>query len=195
VRAAFSLPLEWNAAWVSPRADDAYAEYRDGAFLDRLNLSRLRDELARFWPTGGPQWDALATTSDRGVVLLEAKAHTGELRSSLQATNPDSVAKIAESLASTRKALGVADSAEWNAPFYQYVNRLAHLHFLRSQGIQAYLVFVYFVGDAERVGPTSKQGWEDELSAVYQSLHLTATPAHVCNVFIDVALTPELVVV
>src|SRR4051794_23781825 len=61
--------------WRSPRDDDARAEYRDGAFLERIGAGHLRAALEDFWPRRGPQWDALARTSDGSVLLFEAKAH------------------------------------------------------------------------------------------------------------------------
>ena len=37
---------------------------------------------------------------------------------------------------------------DWSHCFYQYANRLAHLYLLReSNGLDAFLVFVYFVDD------------------------------------------------
>src|SRR5882762_1561368 len=43
--------------WRSPRADDAFAEYRDQAFVDRLGIALPKRPLKDFWPSGGPQWD------------------------------------------------------------------------------------------------------------------------------------------
>ena len=54
---------------------DHYAEYRDEAFLKRVGVSATKKPLSEFWPKRGPQWDALATFGDDGVILVEAKAH------------------------------------------------------------------------------------------------------------------------
>ena len=72
-------PLEW----LSPLADDAFSEYRDQAFIDRLGVDLERRSLASFWPHGGPVWDGLARTAGGASVLIEAKAHVHELTSSL----------------------------------------------------------------------------------------------------------------
>ena len=48
-----------NIEWLSPKADDDYAEYRDQAFLDLLNIKLSKTKLKDFWPARGPQWDAL----------------------------------------------------------------------------------------------------------------------------------------
>src|SRR5262245_60427391 len=84
-------PIEWR----SPLLDDDYAEYRDGAFLDRLNVTLAKRPLSTFWPRGGPQWDALGRATSGEVVLVEAKAHLHELYSpATAATADESVARI-----------------------------------------------------------------------------------------------------
>ena len=65
--------------WRSPIEGDDFAEYRDGAFLERLGLAHLKSELAAFWPARGPQWDALGVTSAGTVLLVEAKSHIAEM--------------------------------------------------------------------------------------------------------------------
>lgn len=65
--------------WRSPLADDGYAEYRNSQFLTRIGADRLITNLARFWPQRGPQWDGLALSDVGDTVLVEAKAHIGEL--------------------------------------------------------------------------------------------------------------------
>src|SRR5438105_3037046 len=42
--------------WVSPIEQERFREYKDAAFLQALNLSRLRSLLAQFWPPSGPRW-------------------------------------------------------------------------------------------------------------------------------------------
>lgn len=162
--------------WISPLAADGYAEYMDGAFLDKLDLARLKPALAEFWPRSGPRWDGLAVFDD-GVVLVEAKAHTDEfLTTSSKATDPASVAMIAAALSACRSALGADDRSDWVRCYYQYANRLAHLWWLRGQGVPAHLLFVHFVGDAERKGPDSPREWEVAERAAHYALGLK--PGH-----------------
>ena len=40
--------------WVSPQADDDFAEYRDGSFLKVLGLARLQSALWKAWLARGP---------------------------------------------------------------------------------------------------------------------------------------------
>src|SRR3954468_12280315 len=67
--------------WLSPVASDDYAEYRDDAFLERLDITLPVRGLSSWWPRGGPQWDALGRAESGEVVLVEAKAHLNELYS------------------------------------------------------------------------------------------------------------------
>lgn len=173
--------------WVSPRAEDNYAEYRDGDFLAKLGLSRLHDKLLDFWPRGGPQWDGLGLGNKGTVVLVEAKAHLAELTSTCQAS-PESRKKIEAALQATKAAMRAPADANWLEGFYQYANRLAHLHFLRQQGVQASLAFIYFNNDADMRGPASAEEWFAGLGAVTETLGLPPSYKQfgVKNIFIDV---------
>lgn len=137
----------------------------------------------------GPQWDALGRTSERGVILVEAKAHVGELVSRREAVSPASIAKIEAAFDATRKAMGARKSDEWMTRYYQYANRLAHLHFLRAHGVDAQLTLVCFVGDSEMPGPNGGADFEHAVSEMRRSLGIPEdrSSSHVVDVFIDVA--------
>jgi hypothetical protein len=162
--------------WVSPLARQNYREFRDAGFLRSVGLSHLKYSLSRFWPRFGPSWDALATVAgeaDRhGVILLEAKNHFKELGASPCGAKGHSLEKIGGSLSFVKNALGVGESANWLGKYYQYANRLAHLHWLCSEGIPAWLVFLYFIGDREQQGPDSEAGWRCDLDEVRIALRL-----------------------
>lgn len=188
LRSAGALHSNVSIEWVSPRRADRWAEYRDAGFLDQLHLGRLRDELRAYWPAMGPQWDALGRTSEGGVILVEAKAHIGEFLSKCEAVAPASLAKIEAAFDATREAFGAAKSDEWMSHYYQFANRLAHLHFLREHGVDAQLVFVYFVGDSEMPGPNGRIDFEDAVSKVRGALGLAdyRPSSHIFDVFIEV---------
>lgn len=159
------LPAATRVEWRSPLESDDFAEYRDGSFLDVLELPELKAELAEFWPAGGPQWDALGLTDRGDVLLVEAKAHIAEMCSPGTSARPKSRAIIADRLTTCAQRLGASSKgAPWTEHFYQLANRLAHLQFLRDRGIPAHLVLVNFLNDAEMGGPTSPEAWE----AAYQ---------------------------
>jgi hypothetical protein len=176
--------------WRSPLEADGYAEYRDGTFLDLLGLSHLRHQLTEFWPERGPQWDALAQLDGGGVLLLEAKAHVGELCSPGSAAGAASLARISERLDEVAEALGAsARRAPWTTHFYQLANRIAHLHFLRSRGVDAWLVLVNFLGDAEMAGPETVEAWEAAYTVAWHVMGLNkrhALSRYIVEVYPDV---------
>jgi hypothetical protein len=172
IRASVGEQYDWTIDWVSPRRADDWAEYRDAQFLVKVGLPQHRDALAAFWPSGGPQWDALGISSSKDVILIEAKAHFDELTSHCGAGEGSRVL-IDAALANTKTALAAAADADWSSPYYQYANRLAHLHFLRSLGVGARLAFVYFYGDTDMKGPMSPSEWKQRLSVVKAQLTIS----------------------
>jgi hypothetical protein len=151
--------------WLSPLASDEFAEYRDASFLKLIGHVNLEPALKKFWPARGPQWDALGQTSQGDILLVEAKAHVAEMCSPATAASPDSRSRIDASLNEVAKQLNASPGhGSWSEFFYQIANRIAHLHFLRAQGVPSWLVFVNFIGDKEMGGPTTPEAWE----AAYQ---------------------------
>jgi hypothetical protein len=174
--------------WLSPVRADDHAEYRDQAFLDLLDIHLPTRPLAFFWPRGGPQWDGLGRAASGEVILVEAKAHLNELYSpATGASAESSLTQIQASLAETAQGLGVPAGYDWSKQFYQYANRLAHAYLLdRLNSIPTRLVFLYLVGDADVGGPMSRAAWEEAIHTVHSALDLSALPASVTDVFIDV---------
>ena len=175
--------------WLSPLADDDFAEYRDAAFLTRLGHGALAPALSAFWPRGGPQWDALGRAGDT-VILVEAKAHIGEFLTGGTKASPASRARIDAALAEAKTALGAAPVSDWSQVFYQYANRLAHLWWLREQGVAAELVFVSFLGHTESRGPEHADSWRTAFAAADHALGLPARhklSRHVHHLFPPVA--------
>lgn len=188
IRSELELRADVLIDWRSPNDEDDRAEYRDGRFLDLLDLNGLRDDLARFWPRKGPQWDALGVASDGKVLLVEAKAHPGEMASTCTA-GAESRELIVRSLDTAKRAFGAIDGADWIEGFYQYANRLAHLQFLRERGVDAHLIFVYFLNDREMRGPASAIGWANAIDECHTALGLPEGRHHegLHSIFIDVA--------
>src|SRR5262245_48810079 len=60
----------------SPLAGDDFAEYRDEAFPDRFSVTLSKGSISTFWPSGGPQWDAL-----RRAASGEAESYVAKLLS------------------------------------------------------------------------------------------------------------------
>lgn len=171
IRVELALSADVSVDWRSPKAADDYAEYRDGGFLELLGLNSLRPDLEAFWPSRGPQWDALGVTSDGKVILVEAKAHVREMTSTCEA-GTKSREVIDRALDAAKTCYGAEPEADWTARYYQYANRLAHLQFLRERGVDAHLVFVYFLNDRDMRGPASAIGWGNEIDECYSALGL-----------------------
>jgi hypothetical protein len=160
--------------WVSPLKADDYLEYRDD-FLDALGLFQHGVALRDFWPSGGPQWDGLATVEnarrEMGVLLLEAKAHIEEMASDCGAKAPESVAKIDKALAATQRHLGIS-GRDWKRGYYQLANRLAFLYFLNVVvRVPTWLVLVNFVDDMTH-RPTSLAEWQAHYGQAFNSMGL-----------------------
>jgi hypothetical protein len=180
---------EQTVEWLSPKADDDYSEYRDQAFLDLLEIKLSKTKLSDFWPKRGPQWDALGRVDDKAYFLVEAKAHISEIISSSQAKSPASISLINKSLNETKNYLKLKSDLDLTKGFYQYLNRLAHLYFLRTlSDVPAYLVFVYFVNDHTHI-PATKDEWNGALQLMHAILgtHRHALSKYVIEVFIDAA--------
>lgn len=188
IRTDLDLPENEKISWLSPLEEDEFAEYRDKQFLKFLDV-KTEKLLEDFWPSGGPQWDALGRSNAGRVFLVEAKSHIPEMISSLRAENEDSIRLIHESLEETKRYLNSSVEVDWSHRFYQYTNRLAHLYFLRVLNkMPAFLVFVYFVNDAEQNGPTSVTAWEGAIKLLhsYFGLGRHKLQKYICDVFIDV---------
>lgn len=186
---AINLRENDNIHWLSPLSTDEYAEYRDASFTQRLGITLNGRSRESFWPDHGPQWDALGKTDSGKVLLVEAKAHLGEIVSPGTQASEMSRKKITSSLKETKVFLNVAPNIDWSTTFYQYANRLAHLYLLRIlNGIDSYLVFVYFLNDNEVEGPKTVREWRAAIMVLEASLGLRKhkLSRFILEVFIDV---------
>lgn len=171
VRSAFGWSSDEQIKWLSPIHEDAYAEYYDEAFLQRLGLNRLSVPLKSFWPPSGSRWDGLARTGSGKAILVEAKAYIEEAVDYRSRASSGSLKRIARSLADAKKAFGARREASWGVPFYQYANRLAHLHFLAGlNNVEAFLLFVYFADAPDVPRPCATQQWEGAIRLVTKCL-------------------------
>jgi hypothetical protein len=175
--------------WLSPLEGDAFSEYSDAAFLDRLGISLDKRALSDFWPHGGPVWDGLARTVGGEPVLVEAKAHVPEMFSSCGAKALGSVAKIRAALDETRGHLGADTRHDWMTGFYQYANRLAHAHLLNElNDVTSHLVFINFYGDADVHGPELPAEWSAATVVLHEALGISGkVPRYVRHVHVDVS--------
>ena len=176
----------------SPVRGDEYAEYVGRDFTDRLGLKLESRSLDSFWPKRGPNRDGLARTDAAQVLLVEAKAHIGEMKEGgSTASSYKSIELIASSLKETQQFLGAKQSVDWSkSPYYQYANRLAHLYLLAElNGIDAYLLMVYFLNDVDIGGPNSSDLWEDAIRNQHKDMCLRQDHQlsdRIVNLYLDV---------
>jgi hypothetical protein len=175
--------IEWLDFEFKPGEKWPDAELKGMDFLKNEGL--LQKNWNEFWPTGGGihNWDAVGwVTSDgiRELLLVEAKAHIGEIKTDCQAKDPGSIKKIEESFVKVKKELGVPAEVDWMKGYYQVTNRIAAQHFLHEQNkIPSHLLFIYFIGDlrsARRTSPQSEQEWQPALQA--QDDHIGLPKGH-----------------
>jgi hypothetical protein len=171
IRENWGLADKVKIDWKSPLAEDDFAEYRDSTFLRVLGLDELAGELSEFWPTHGPQWDALARIGDKRVLLVEAKAHVAEMNSTC-AAGTKSRLRIEDAMDRAKSFYGATAGSNWLSGYYQYANRLAHVQFLRDHGVDAHLMGVYFLGDSEMRGPAEISTWVKAIDDCHDSLGL-----------------------
>jgi len=185
-----SLTNDEHITWVSPLKTDEFAEYRDQEFLHQLGVSLKQHPLNTFWPSNGPQWDALGRTDKGKIFIVEAKAHITEIVSPGTGASSQPKALIEKSFHEVESYLKIQSLTEWTTVFYQYANRLGHLYLLRELNkIPAYLVFVYFLNDKEMNGPATKEEWISAIQVVEGVLGLGekhSLKPYIIDVFIDV---------
>ena len=177
VKGAFGFPDGETIEWLSPIAEDDWAEYRDQSFLDRLGAKTPHLPLQSFWPALGPQWDGLARTNSGKYLLVEAKAYPAEARTRCAATSPDSVQQIAASLSQAKTYFKASPEAAWESSYYQYANRLAHLYFMRDLNkLDAYLLFLNFVDAPDVDRQCATEHWIVEEKLIKLALGLNDSP-------------------
>lgn len=150
-------------------------KWKDGRWSG-LNFLPEKEKARKKWPGFLPaqdklqNWDAVGLAEIDGEVewiLVEAKAHLGELRSDCLASAGNGLGPIREALAEIKKDLGVREILDWQNGFYQYCNRIAALWFLRRHKVKARLLFIYFTGDEFPMHafecPEDRDGWQDAL--------------------------------
>lgn len=176
----FPFAKSWSGKTPESRWPDA--EWRSLDFLRATNPAVVDDWKQR-WPHGSGvvNWDAVGeikVAQEWEWLLVEAKSHTGELRSNCDAKAANSLQQIDCVFEEVKRCLGVPQAAGWKKSYYQYANRLAVLHHLEKHGVKARFLFIYFCGDVfpNRNCPKDEAGWDAALTA--QENHLALPQKH-----------------
>lgn len=181
--------VQGEIEWLSPLASESFVEYSDNSTFVRLGVEP-KVPLSEFWPLRGARWDGLARAASGDVFLVEAKAHIGERVSGGSRALEPALSMIRASLEAVRRDLFPrAADVDWSGTFYQYANRLAHLHFLRVQnGIPAHLLFVYFLNADDVGGPSEVAKYRGAINVIehYLGMRRHRLSKFVHKVFVDV---------
>ncbi|MGE7604416.1 hypothetical protein ACQKL5_18370 [Peribacillus sp. NPDC097675] len=185
------LDKERSIQWKSPLRETGYQEYRN-EFLELENVRKgRRIELEKYWPRMGPQWDgyaaAVGKNGQKGFVLVEAKAHVKEMKSSIRAKDLESRFMIENTMKETMEAMGSRAPIEvWQNRYYQLANRLAYLYILNEKmGIPTWLVLVNFLDDGTHI-PTGSLEWVEHYQEVFSEMDIKSELNHLFDRIVTV---------
>jgi hypothetical protein len=117
-----------------------------------------------------PNWDIVSTckiAGQRGLMLVEAKAHAGELKRNdcCGASNEKNRQRIGAAIADAKQSLGEGWALSADS-HYQLSNRFTWAWKVASLGVPVVLVYLGFLNAHEMVQPfTSHEAWESCLRA------------------------------
>ena len=137
-----------------PYPNEVQLDKPDGAILVPQEVAGVLQE---WWPRRGssPYWDIASTCTvygQRGLVLVEAKAHANELDSGPTRASSRSREQIDEALAEANDGLRCLTGEHWELSadrHYQLANRIAWSWKLATLGIPTVLVYLGFLNAVE----------------------------------------------
>jgi len=163
-------------------------------------INKLSNSWRDYWPTMGtqPNWDGVIvhkTEKNAEIVIVEAKASLEEIKSH---TNSEKNETINDAFSGTQNYFGITNT-NWFGDYYQLANRLALIHFLQANGINASLLYIYFLNGHEKrtlqdkkivnlesKSVLNKGDWEKAISIEYSDLGLSETAkASISSIFVD----------
>lgn len=157
--------------WLSPLADESFAEYmlKSPIICARLGIKEEEKKaLFGFWPSRQPQWDALALDkSEETLYLFEAKANKREVSDpkGTRAKSKESIKLIENSMSEVQlQFYPKGDFANWRKPYFQVANRLTFFHKLNEKPCgkvkSVKLIYLEFVNDPTIKYPMSQAKWD-----------------------------------
>lgn len=149
--------------WFSPLAKENFKEYKLKDIAKKYSEETGLNNMD--WKSKiKPQWDAIGVAEDGTLILVEAKAHTGETKSSFKG-EPESKIQIKQEI---EKVMGT-DPA-WIDGYYQTANRIYYLSKLKQyfgDERDVLLVFLNFINDVS-YKPEQKEKWDEFISKMKQ---------------------------
>ena len=172
---------ERKITWKSPLLTDNFKEYRDdflSVYYEDEHSRQLSKQIIRnHWPKNGPVWDGLGIVegiNSKGLLLVEAKAHTNETLSMMKATSNQSISLITKTITETHRQFNSTEPiTPWLNNYYQLANRLAYLYLLNHKlQIPTWLIQVNFIGDNSHI-ETDKEKWIAHYQKVFHTLGIS----------------------
>lgn len=188
--------IEWLDFVPDPGSYIPDREYRDVEFLSGSEaFDEIAEDFRLYWPTSRntQNWDGVAKQGNMWI-LAEAKARIKEIESDCGASDLGSLELIGRAFEQTINAYNINASADvWKLRYYQKANRIAFLNFLEHHGVEAHLVFIYFMNGYDN-GTSSesvkhKGEWEAAIEREDKYLGIFGNQviaSKISNVFIDV---------
>jgi len=159
---------------------------------------KVLKEWKKYWPqTGNCQnWDGVIHLNPlvpkskkmEKWVVVEAKAHLGELGSSSGAGHK-SRAIIENAFNETKEFFGIKTKNDWLDNYYQLANRLAFIYFMQKNNIDVSLLNIYFINgwlnDKEK-NVSSQKIWEEKIKEEYNYMGVNQKAKnYISELFID----------
>lgn len=193
-----ALKADDSVEWRSPLKSDGFKEYHDKKALRQLGIAQLQNcSLCAFWPKRGPHWDALGISRSGSLVLVEAKAHISEIKSSgTRAKSLESLELIRESLLAARRYYAPRAKVDWSSTFYQYTNRLAFQFLLRElNNLDSMLIFLCFTNADDVCGPKFDTEWRSNTRFIHAQLGLPEDLSKfgIFHIYFDVSKIKQLI--
>lgn len=146
------------------------------------NYNSILTTWKKEWPQSGNSmnWDLVGFTTENETktwILIEAKAHIGELDQACGAISAESIKKIERVLdtAASNNGIQILVDNLWTKKYYQLANRIYVLDLLKRSLINAKLINIYFVGDkisTNRKSPQNEQSWQPEVDKMKRYLNI-----------------------
>lgn len=157
-------------------------EWKGLDFLCRFGSKyrKILEKWRNFWPQIGnpPNWDAVGKlyfdNKKFDILLVEAKAHVGEIVSDCKAKYEGGRKQIQDVMKKFKEDMGITNNRDFLTHYYQYANRLVVLNFLNRNSVPARLISIYFYGDRKMIGaPRNIEGWCEALKDQKQYIDLS----------------------
>lgn len=172
-------PIQWLDYPVNIKSKSLDGELKNiECFKDEPFYESLRSKWKTFWPQTGNShnWDGIFI-QDGIWYFVEAKAHTGEAHQRCSAKEYGGKPRILQAFIPTCEGNKTLAKQWLESDCYQLANRLAFIHFCKTNGINAKLCLISFLNGNKRSRKEvhNTETWDKVWEEEYSTLSLTKT--------------------